>query len=247
MLKSGNCNDPTNHLTPAGLDMTPLGPYRGSIVATIAVVRAGTAISDEVEELVKASGGGTMSLKSIRDSMTHVGAVAPAAILAVILGAILVFAGPPAFAQNQGDAPHDPPGEEIEPPALAEMPCVERPYSVLVTVTNVKETKGTITADLHDDDPQRFLKKGEQVARVRVPAKKGETVLCMPVVKPGTYAIALYHDRNLNRQLDKNFLGIPVEPIGVSNNPPMALGPPTLSESSFEVNGPLTPITIKLR
>jgi uncharacterized protein (DUF2141 family) len=130
---------------------------------------------------------------------------------------------------------------------LGDVPCEERPYSIIVTVTNVKESRGTITLDLHDDDPEKWLKKGFQVARIRVPATKGDTKMCVPILKPGVYAIALYHDRDGNRQFNKNFLGIPTEPFGISNNPSIGFNAPPLDDAAFEVKGPLTPITIKLR
>jgi uncharacterized protein (DUF2141 family) len=137
--------------------------------------------------------------------------------------------------------------EDIEPPAMAAVSCHERPFSVLVTVQNVKDGKGLITADIHDDNPARWLKGGQHLARVRVPAVKGETKMCVPVAAAGIYAIAIYHDRNGNRQFDKNFLGLPSEPYGISNNPPINFGPPSLEDSAFKVEGPLVPVTIRLR
>lgn len=138
-------------------------------------------------------------------------------------------------------------GEDIEPPAMAEQPCHTRPYSVLITVQNVKEGRGLITADMHDNNPERWLKGGQHLVRVRVPAIKGETKICVPVAEPGTYAIAIYHDKNANRRFDKNFLGLPSEPYGISNNPPINFGPPSLEDSAFKVEGQLVPITIRLR
>ncbi|MBX7200441.1 MAG: DUF2141 domain-containing protein [Rhodospirillaceae bacterium] len=138
-------------------------------------------------------------------------------------------------------------GEDVEPPVMAEQSCHERPYSVLITVQNVKEGKGLITADMHDNNPERWLKGGQHLVRVRVSAVKGETKVCVPVAEPGTYAIAIYHDKNANRHFDKNFLGLPSEPYGISNNPPINFGPPSLEESAFKVEGKLVPITIRLR
>lgn len=153
----------------------------------------------------------------------------------------LLFLAAPAFAAVTVD------GEDIEPPAMAEQPCHARPYSVLITVQNVKEGRGLITADMHDNNPERWLKGGQHLVRVRVPAVKGETKMCVPVAEPGTYAIAIYHDKNANRHFDKNFLGLPSEPYGISNNPPINFGPPSLEASAFKVDGALVPISIRLR
>lgn len=52
----------------------------------------------------------------------------------------------------------------------------------------------------------------------------------------GEYAIAVYHDKNKNGKLDTNFLGIPKERYGFSNNARGRFGPASWSDSNFEVN-----------
>src|ERR1043165_172855 len=42
----------------------------------------------------------------------------------------------------------------------------------------------------------------------------------------GDYGIAVFHDENSNGKMDKNFLGIPQEPYGFSNNVRVTFGPP---------------------
>ena len=37
-------------------------------------------------------------------------------------------------------------------------------------------------------------------------------------VQPGTYAVSVFDDENSNGQLDTNFMGIPREGVGASNN-----------------------------
>jgi uncharacterized protein (DUF2141 family) len=59
-------------------------------------------------------------------------------------------------------------------------------------------------------------------------------------VVPGTYAVAVFHDENGNGKLDTNFLGIPREGVGVSNNKLRTLGPPTWEDSKFGLAGSLT-------
>jgi uncharacterized protein (DUF2141 family) len=58
---------------------------------------------------------------------------------------------------------------------------------------------------------------------------------------PGKYAVAIIHDENSNRKLDTNFMGIPREGYGVSNNIVNMFGPPGFDESSFTLKpGTLT-------
>ena len=54
-------------------------------------------------------------------------------------------------------------------------------------------------------------------------------------IPPGTYAIGVYVDENENEKLDTNFLGIPKEQFGFSNNA-KAFGIPKFEAASFVVD-----------
>ena len=47
-------------------------------------------------------------------------------------------------------------------------------------------------------------------------------------VPHGDYGIAILHDENSNGKMDKNVLGIPLEPYGFSNNLRVTFGPPEM-------------------
>lgn len=63
---------------------------------------------------------------------------------------------------------------------------------------------------------------------------------------PGIYAVTVYEDLNSNHKLDQNLIGIPREPVGVSNNPPTRFGPPHFDECSFHLGDTAQTITITL-
>lgn len=56
-------------------------------------------------------------------------------------------------------------------------------------------------------------------------------------VSPGTYAVSVFHDENSNGKLDTNFMGIPREGVGASNNAKGHLGPPKFSAAAFQYSG----------
>lgn len=64
---------------------------------------------------------------------------------------------------------------------------------------------------------------------------------------PGKYAIAVYHDRNNNGKLDTNFMGIPTEAYGFSNDVMGWFGPPEFEAASFDTKPGTNLIKIKLR
>ena len=62
----------------------------------------------------------------------------------------------------------------------------------------------------------------------------------------GIYAIALFVDANKNLKIDKNFLGIPKEQFGFSNNAMGKLSAPSFEQAKFQVEGSVTQ-NIKLK
>ncbi len=52
----------------------------------------------------------------------------------------------------------------------------------------------------------------------------------------GTYAVSVMHDENRNGKLDSNFIGIPKEGVGASNNPRSKFGPPSFEDASFQLD-----------
>ena len=53
----------------------------------------------------------------------------------------------------------------------------------------------------------------------------------------GQYAVGIFHDVNLNNKMDNNFLGLPKEQYGFSNNARALFGPPSFEDAAFELNG----------
>ena len=133
--------------------------------------------------------------------------------------------------------------------ALAEIPevCSREANPIVVNVHGVRSDKGTLKAKLYGDNPDDFLRKGKKIDSHRVPAEKNTTVLCLYAPQLGTYAIAVYHDENGNKKLDLNWVGLPSEGFGFSNNPSIFLASPNPEEAAFQVENGRTKIDINLR
>jgi len=56
-------------------------------------------------------------------------------------------------------------------------------------------------------------------------------------VPAGNYAVAIGHDENGNRRMDRNAVGIPTEGWGTSRDAPANFGPPNYRDAVFEFNG----------
>jgi uncharacterized protein (DUF2141 family) len=67
-------------------------------------------------------------------------------------------------------------------------------------------------------------------------AKKIEDKKCIIVIenlKPGKYAFKYFHDENNNEKLDLNWVRIPKEGYGFSNNAKGSFGPPSFEKTIF--------------
>jgi len=134
-------------------------------------------------------------------------------------------------------------------PALADEGCAgtRTPTSsrLTVQVTGVRPAAGEVAITIYPDDKRRFLAKGGKFARARVRAQG--TVRACFWAPQGSYAIAIYHDRDGDRDFDRTLVGLPAEGFGFSNDPETRTGLPPLSAVRFRL-GPgerVMPIQMK--
>lgn len=66
-------------------------------------------------------------------------------------------------------------------------------------------------------------------------------------IPPGTYAIAVIHDENMNGELDTNWMGFPTEGYGFSKTTIGEFGAPAFSAASFRYDGQNLNLTIELK
>lgn len=105
-----------------------------------------------------------------------------------------------------------------------------------IQVQEVKEPLGVLRIALYDREAH-FLDFKSVFASKVVPATKGTTTVILDSLPAGTYAIALYQDQNNNGQMDKNWIGIPTEPLGFSKAKLRTFGPPKFKDCMFVLDG----------
>lgn len=79
--------------------------------------------------------------------------------------------------------------------------------------------------------------------RVPINNKRASFAVDLPVHE---YAAFVVHDYNGNGELDTNWLGIPKEGVGASNNAKGRMGPPKYRDAKFELTATGTRQAIKL-
>jgi len=66
----------------------------------------------------------------------------------------------------------------------------------------------------------------------------GQTVVDFDDTPVGNYAIGVLHDENDNGRMDTNWLGIPIEGYGASNNPRNRTSAPSFKSALFKLAPP---------
>ena len=77
-----------------------------------------------------------------------------------------------------------------------------------------------------------------------VPIKNGKATVPCENLKPGEYAINVFHDKDRNGKLKTNLIGMPKEGTGVSNN---GKGIPSWKKAKFSVGDEDLEMVIQLR
>ena len=92
----------------------------------------------------------------------------------------------------------------------------------------VYDDKEVFESDKGDNSQQRPGIVGGLVKKVTVGEAEGTIEL-----EAGTYSIGFFIDKNDNEKLDTNFLGVPKEQFGFSNDAMGRFGPPSFEAASF--------------
>ena len=101
--------------------------------------------------------------------------------------------------------------------------------SIEISIQGLKNSQGQVVVELKDTGEQNIkLVTGKII--------KQQCDIVLDDVKPGKYSITYYHDENNNNEFDTNFIGMPKEGYGFSNNASGKFGPPPIEERIFVVS-----------
>lgn len=103
-----------------------------------------------------------------------------------------------------------------------------------ITVKDVRNTAGSVFIAVYNSDSS-YLKLKLAAAQMKGKATKGDVRFVIRDLPAGSYAVTAFHDENDNGKLDKNWLGIPTEGYGFSNDVRGAVGPPKFAQAAFDL------------
>ena len=114
-----------------------------------------------------------------------------------------------------------------------------------VKITGVRKAEGNMLVCLQRNS-EKFLDDCQASASKAV-VDLEDMAIQLRGLEPGIYAVSVFHDKNENDKLDENFLGIPKEDFGFSNNPKLGFGAPSFEACSFELREGNNEISINLK
>lgn len=116
-----------------------------------------------------------------------------------------------------------------------------------VQITGLKSNSGKCIVYIYKDKKGFPTEPKYAVATTTALIKDSKALTVFKGISTGEYAISVVHDENDNGKLDTNFLGIPKEGIGTSNNAKSTLGPPSYEDSRFAIGNKTNSISITIK
>lgn len=148
----------------------------------------------------------------------------PARVRCVAMLAVLVFANLPTGTLAQSECP----GNHVK-------------------ILDIRNSTGTIACGLFespDGFPTELLHSATNVMVIKI--RKTQARCDFEDIPLGTYAMVVIHDENMNGKLDTNWLGVPAEGYGFSNDAAATFGAPSFEAASFQYDGRSVEMTMTL-
>lgn len=119
---------------------------------------------------------------------------------------------------------------------------------ITLSISGLRNNSGHVLVSLFKDntgfpdDPLNAYRKTSLAIKDR------KASIHFAAVPPGIYAFAILHDENDDTEMNTNWLGLPKEGYGFSNNVMGTFGPPGFSKASFQhTETRVTEVLIKTR
>lgn len=108
--------------------------------------------------------------------------------------------------------------------------------TVQIELTGLESAEGNLFIAVYDSKKTWLGDETVAQQKVVITESREEGIVKAELrLPPGEYALSIFHDSNDNGKLDANFIGIPKEPVALSNNARPKFGPPKYKDAVFEL------------
>jgi uncharacterized protein (DUF2141 family) len=122
-------------------------------------------------------------------------------------------------------------------PAAPRADDASKAAGIKVEVTGLRSDNGKLGCSLFNSE-EGFPRDGSKVFHhMWAPIKNGRGECFFSGVPAGDYAVTIFHDENNNGKFDMNWMGMPLEGYGFSNNIKPRFKAPDFDECKFHYDG----------
>ncbi|MBL4585992.1 MAG: DUF2141 domain-containing protein [Flavobacteriales bacterium] len=118
--------------------------------------------------------------------------------------------------------------------------------TIVLSVNGFNSNKGKLWLALYDNAKAFPSSQKEAIRTEQYEIKNNRVSIKLENINYGIYAISVFHDENSNGKMDANWIGIPQEGIGASNNAKGFMGPPKFEDAKFELDSKQLDLKINL-
>jgi uncharacterized protein (DUF2141 family) len=118
--------------------------------------------------------------------------------------------------------------------------------SLVIHVTGFRNTKGRLGAELFTSSAGWPEDVDKSFRHDHFPIEGDHATARFDHVPAGRYGVAVLHDENENKKLDRDIFMIPKEGFGFANNPRVLLVAPPIEKATISVTCPSTTTEIRL-
>ena len=117
-----------------------------------------------------------------------------------------------------------------------------------VIITNIDNAKGNVVLAIYNQDDNFPYNPFKKYTIDKESLIDGKLEYFIPDISPGEYAITLLDDKNMNYDMDTNWVGLPKEGFGFSNNvKPSLAGAPPFKKCTFNFKKEVVNINIEMQ
>lgn len=117
---------------------------------------------------------------------------------------------------------------------------------LIINFDGLRSNEGTVKVAL-TNSKENYKDHKNPFIGLTIPISNRKAVAIIEDIPFGEYAVKAFHDEDANDMLNTNFLGIPNEDYGFSNNARGMFGPPSWNAAKFKFNKEELAINITIK
>ena len=117
--------------------------------------------------------------------------------------------------------------------------------TVFLEITDIRSSEGKLLIAVYTENDEWLDEEVAFYTTIVEVTSENQTIK-IPSLPNGNYGVAVVHDLNGDEKLSFNWLGIPKEGYGFSNNPDKTFRKPTFEEAKVQVKLPHHKLSIDL-